>query len=66
MQKAHELDLIRTENDNTKNNLARGNKKNEDELRNLHEAKVKRQAYEIEEKRNEIEDLHGKVKKSGK
>lgn len=51
-QKAHELDLIRTENDNTKNNLARNNKKNEDELRNLQEAKIKRLTYELEEKRN--------------
>lgn len=65
-QKAHELELIRTENENTKNNLARANKKNEEELRNLHEAKVKRFSYELEEKRAEIEDLHGKLKRGGK
>lgn len=65
-QKAYELDLIRTENENTKNNLARANKKNEEELRNLHEAKVKRLTYELEEKKNEIEDLHGKAKRGGK
>ena len=65
-QKAHEQDLIRTENENTKNNLIRANKKNEEELRNLHEAKVKRLTYELEEKRTEIEDLHGKAKKGGK
>lgn len=29
-QKAHELELIRTENENSKNNLSRGNKKNEE------------------------------------
>ena len=28
-QKAHELELVRTENENTKNNLSRANKKNE-------------------------------------
>jgi len=65
-QKSHELDLIKTENENTKNNLIRANKKNEEELRNLHEQKVKRLVYELEEKRNEIEDLHGKAKKGGK
>lgn len=53
-QKAHELDLIRTENENTKNNLIRANKKSEDELRNLHDAKLKRLVYELEEKRTEI------------
>lgn len=65
-QKAHELELIKAENENTKNNLIRANKKSEDELRNLHDAKVKRLAYELEEKRTEIEDLHGKSKKGGK
>lgn len=65
-QKAHELDLIKTENENTKNNLIRASKKNEEELRNLNEQKIKRLAYELEEKRNEIEDLHGKAKKGGK
>lgn len=65
-QKAHELELIRTENENTKNNLIRANKKSEEELRNLHDAKVKRLTYELEEKRTEIEDLHGKAKKGGK
>ena len=65
-QKAHELELVRTENENTKNNLSRANKKNEEELRNLHEAKVKRLNYELEEKRVEIEDLHGKMKRGGK
>lgn len=58
--------MIRTENENTKNNLIRANKKSEDELRNLHDAKVKRLTYELEEKRTEIEDLHGKSKKGGK
>ena len=53
-QKAHELDLIKTENENTKNNLLRNNKKREEELKNLHEAKVKRLNYELEEKKNEI------------
>ena len=65
-QKAHELELMRTESENTKNNLARANKKNEEELRNLHEAKVKRMSYELEEKKAEIEDLHGKLKRGGK
>ena len=46
--------MTRTEGENTKNNLARANKKNEEEMRNLHEAKVKRMAYELEEKRIEI------------
>lgn len=50
-QKLHELDLIKAENENTKNNLIRANKKSEDELRNLHDAKVKRLIYELEEKR---------------
>ena len=65
-QKAHELDLMRTENENTKNGLARNNKKKEEELRNLHEAKVKRLNYDLEEKKNEIEDLHAKAKRGGK
>lgn len=65
-QKAHELDLIRTENENTKNNLVRNNKKREEELKNLHEAKLKRANYELEEKKNEIEDLYGKAKRGGK
>ena len=47
-QKAHELDLVKTEYENVKNNLIRQHKKNEDELKNLHEAKVKRLTYEIE------------------
>ena len=51
-QKAHELELVRTENENSKNNLIRANKKNEEELKNLHEAKVKRLSYELEEKKN--------------
>ena len=46
--------------------MARANKKNEEELRNLHEAKLKRMAYELEEKRTEIEDLHGRMKRGGK
>ena len=65
-QKAHELDLIRTENENTKNSLNRNNKKKEEELMSINEAKVKRLNIELEEKKNEIEDLHGKVKKGGK
>lgn len=35
-------------------------------MRNLHDAKVKRLTYELEEKKTEIEDLHGKSKKGGK
>lgn len=65
-QKAHELDLIRTENENTKNNLVRNNRKREEELKNLHEAKLKRMNYELEEKKNEIEDFYGKAKRGGK
>lgn len=65
-QKQHELELVRAENDNTKNNLIRANKKNEEELRNLHETKLKRLTYELEEKRTEIEELHGRSRKSGK
>ena len=44
----------------------RANKKNEEELKNLHETKVKRLTYELEEKRNEIEEMHGKIKRGGK
>ena len=65
-QKAHELDLIRTENENTKNNLVRNNRKREEEVKNLHEAKLKRMNYELEEKKNEIEDFYGKAKRGGK
>ena len=46
-QKSHEMDLVKTEQENAKNNLQRAHRKNEDELRNLHEAKVKRLLYEI-------------------
>ena len=35
-------------------------------MKNLHEAKVKRLNYELEEKKNEIEDLYGKSKRGGK
>ena len=51
-QKAHELDLIRTENENTKNSLNRNNKKKEEELMGINEAKVKRLNIELEEKKN--------------
>jgi hypothetical protein len=47
-------------------NLLRQHKKNEDELRNLHEAKVKRLVYEIEEKKHEIEEGNNRLKRSGK
>lgn len=65
-QKAHELDLIKTESENTKNNLVRQHRKNEDELKNLHEAKVKRLNYEIEEKKHEIEEGNNRLKRTGK
>ena len=65
-QKAHEIDLIKTENENVKNNLVRQHRKNEDELKNLHEAKVKRLNYEVEEKKHEIEEGHNKLKRTGK
>jgi seryl-tRNA synthetase len=65
-QKAHELDLVKTEYENVKNNLIRQHKKNEDELKNLHEAKVKRLTYEIEEKKHEIEEGNNRLKRSGK
>jgi len=38
---------VKAEHENVRNNLVRQHKKNEDELRNLHEAKVKRLTYEI-------------------
>jgi len=62
----HELDLIKTENENVKNNLVRQHRKNEDELKNLHEAKVKRLTYEIEEKKHEIEEGNNRLKRTGK
>ena len=65
-QKSHEIDLIKTENENVKNNLVRQHKKNEDELKNLHEAKVKRLNYEIEEKKHEIEEGNNRLKRTGK
>jgi hypothetical protein len=46
--------------------MNRLNKKNEDEQRNLYDQKFRRLTYELEEKRNEIEDLHGKSNKGGK
>lgn len=58
--------MIKTENENTKNNLIRLHKKNEEELKNLNEQKIKRLTYELEEKKNEIENLHGKADKNGK
>lgn len=58
--------MIKTENENTKNNLIRLHKKNEEELKNLNEQKIKRLTYELEEKKNEIENLHGKAHKNGK
>lgn len=60
------MELIKTENDNAKNNLARQHRKNEDEMKNLHEAKVKRLVYEIEEKKNEIEEGSNRLKRTGK
>lgn len=38
----------------------------EEQLKNLHEAKLKRLNYELEEKKNEIEDLYAKSKRGGK
>jgi len=35
-------------------------------LRNLHEAKVKRLVYEIEEKKHEIEEAANRLKRTGK
>ena len=35
-QKDHELNMIKTENENAKNNLIRAHRKNEEELKNLH------------------------------
>ena len=58
--------MVKTEYENVKNNLIRQHKKNEDELRNLHEAKVKRLTYEIEEKKHEIEEGNNRLKRSGK
>lgn len=49
-----------------RNNLVRQHKKNEDDLRNLHEAKLKRLTYEIEEKKHEIEDTANRLKRTGK
>ena len=65
-QKSHEMDLVKTEQENAKNNLQRAHRKNEDELRNLHEAKVKRLLYEIQEKKHEIEESNNRIKRSGK
>ena len=65
-QKNHEINLIRTENENNRNNLTRGHRKNEDELKNLYETKIKRLNYDIEEKKHEIEEFQGKLKRGGK
>lgn len=65
-QKFHEIDLLKTENENVKNNLARQHRKNEEQLRNLHQAKVKRLNYEIEEKRHEIEEGNNRLKRTSK
>ena len=65
-QKAHELDLVKAEHENVRNNLVRQHKKNEDDLRNLHEAKVKRLLYEIEEKKHEIEEGNNRLRRTGK
>jgi hypothetical protein len=35
-------------------------------LKNLHEARVKRLNYELEERKNEVEELGGKLRKGGK
>ncbi len=39
--------MIKTENENAKNNLIRAHRKNEEELKNLHETKLKRLSYEL-------------------
>ena len=44
----------------------RQHRKNEDELKNLHEAKVKRLNYEVEEKKHEIEEGNNRIKRTGK
>lgn len=49
-----------------RNNLARQHRKNEDDLRNLHEAKLKRLLYEIEEKKHEIDETNNRLKRAGK
>ena len=54
-QKEYEINLLKTENENAKNNMVRTHRKNEEELSNLHEAKVRRLTYEVEEKRHQIE-----------
>ena len=58
--------MIKTENENTKNNLIRAHRKNEEELKNLHETKLKRLSYELEERKTEVEELGGRLKKTGK
>lgn len=58
--------MIKTENENAKNNLIRAHKKNEEELKNLHETKLKRLSYELEERKNEVDELGGRLKKTGK
>lgn len=65
-QKEHELNMIKTENENAKNNLVRAHRKNEEELKNLHEAKLKRLSYELEERKNEVDELGGRLRKTGK
>ncbi len=41
------MDLLKTESENAKNNLLRAHKKNEEELKNLHETKLRRLNYEL-------------------
>jgi hypothetical protein len=65
-QKEHEISMIKTENENAKNNLIRAHRKNEEELKNLHETKFKRLSYELEERKNEVDELSGRLKKTGK
>lgn len=65
-QKLNEFELYRAEHENNINNLNRTNKKNEEEMKNLYENKIRRLGYEIEEKKNEIEENLSKIRRSGK
>lgn len=58
--------MVKAEHENVRSNLIRQHKKNEDDLRNLHEAKLKRLTYEIEEKKHEIDDANNRLKRTGK
>lgn len=65
-QRQHEAELLRAEHDNSKSSLLRAQRKSEEELRSLHEAKVRRLTYELEERRAEVEELQGRGRRSGK